>query len=173
MMRLAAETLIPYDCCVFSNVLEVWGSPEEVLTLMGNCSTYEDKLEQANALPKHQYAYCQKHQKFCHIGKGRPRVSGPPCPDWSSAGLKRGLDGPDLPCTLAGGAKARAAETPVAVVENVRGISGDVIADAYGPEYRWARVQVSPKLVGFEMVSRDRWENYSMFWNMNLKISSH
>lgn len=155
-MRSAATALIPADSCVFDDILEIWGDPREVKEVLNNCEGYENKLKQSASLPIYSHAWCHKHQNNCHLGTGKPRVQGPPCPDWSSAGLKKGLEGVHLACALAGGAKARATLSPAVVVENVPRMPQFLLEDSYGPEMNWAKFIVCPGDVGFEMIARER-----------------
>lgn len=142
--------------CQFSNIMEIWGNHEEAIYKLNQCCTYSEKVDMANKLPTFSHGWCYTHGQMCPYMVSRLRVQGPPCPDWSPAGLRRGVDGKDFPVLLAGGRKTDSTQTAVAVLENAKKFPLGVIEDVYGKNYSWVYTQQDPALVGFEFISRER-----------------
>ena len=146
----------PSDVCQFSNILQIWGDPALVNDHFEKELTYDDKLKLAKSLQCYTHGWCYTHNQFCPFQKSRSRVQGPPCPDWSPAGKRRGVQGPDLPTMLASGRKSELTCTHVVTVENAKKLPQWLVEDAYGGEYSWVYTQQTPALVGFEFMSRER-----------------
>ena len=145
-----------HEVCQFSNILEIWGDPAHVNLEFGKKNKYQSKLNLAWGLKCYTHGWCEAHQTFCEFRKSSARIQGPPCPDWSPAGLHRGIQGPDFPTMLAAGRKANLTESNVCTVENSKRLPLDVVQDAYGDQYSWIYTHQDPSLVGFEFMARER-----------------
>lgn len=64
-------------------------------------------------------AYCHRHKKVCHLVSPHIDVSGTPCTDFSSAGLRAGVEGPTLPIFMVWACVVLALGIPVVLHENV------------------------------------------------------
>ena len=155
-MRNLLVPRLPETTCVFRDVLEVWGQPSVVSDYLDNQSGYEDKVMSARALPRWTYGWCLAHNCWCPFRQSRLRVQGPPCVDWSPAGLGLGIEGPFFKTLLAAGSKCDLTSPCVCLVENVPQLPLSVLQDAYGPRFEWRSRTVCPADVGFSCVSRRR-----------------
>lgn len=143
--------------CQFSDILEIWGNPQQVTAAFQQCQHYHQKVWIAQQMPVQSHGWCHTHARMCPYRASNCRVQGPPCIDWSPAGKQLGKEGPYLPTLLASGSKTESTETALAVVENAKNFPLDVVQDAYyGTNYSWAYTQQHPSLVGFECISRER-----------------
>ena len=155
-MRLCSNFHMPADLCQFGNILEIWGDPDAVQASLADL-TYEERLCCAHGWPLRSTGFCYTHQRQCAYNAGcHVRVQGPPCPDYSAAGLRRGASGPTFPTMLAAGAKSRLTRSALVVLENVCGLPEEVVADAFGPDYTLSSFAQSPSDVGFDCVARPR-----------------
>ena len=159
-MAEAASTFLPAKTCVFSDVLEIWGqNTTRLQEHLNGLQRYADKLKTAWKMPVYSTAWCSRHCDQCPVASAlqlRPRVQSPPCPDWSNAGARRGLNGPTIAATLAGGRKAAYTQAPCVVIENVPAFPEELAADAYGPDYMWQSFIFTPDDVGFDFIARKR-----------------
>ena len=158
-MRKSLSTSLTEHCCVFSDILEIWGPDHASLhEAIMNTDSFDKKLCLAQNLPRATHGYCHTHDGLCPYASGaKVRVQGAPCPDFSNAGKRLGVQGPRLPPLLAAGCKADALQTPVVVLENVPGFPLWLAEAVYGPRYSWYGMLQDPSMVGFEFMSRSRW----------------
>ena len=159
MMARAAKSMLPSSACMFTDVLDLWGPSSGVSQQLQQMESYEDMLATAWRLPCLCSGWCSTHERFCPYADEfhtRPRIQGPPCPDWSAAGQRKGLAGVHMAATLAGARKASWTRAPLCVVENVPGFPDSLVADAYGPEFSWTSMRLCPDDVGFEFIARER-----------------
>ena len=157
-MRKSLSTSLSSECCLFSDILEIWGqNPKVTNQVFMNCKSFDEKVLLARGLSRSTHGYCYTHGQACAFQSGaKVRVQGPPCPDFSSAGKRLGVDGPRLPAILAAGAKADAVASPALVVENVPGFPLQLAEAVYGPRFVWQGLMQEPSMVGFDMMCRTR-----------------
>ena len=163
-MRRCAQQRLPAEVCQFGNILDIWGSPsivEEQLSVLG---TYEARLAASHQWPLQPCGFCYTHQRMCPYARSgvTVRIQGPPCPDFSAAGRRRGVEGPTFGALLAAGAKARLTSPALTVVENVPGLSTDVVREVFGSGYKCARAELSPEDAGFDAIARHRIVEHAM-----------
>ena len=155
-MRLCANFHLPEDVCQFGNILEIWGCPDLAATTLQNLGSYEERVGAAHNWPTQATGYCYRHDQQCPYARSHLRVQGPPCPDYSLCGRRKGTDGPTFPALLAAGAKARLAGSSLVIVENVPGLPMEVVQDVYGDAYDCTAVMLDPAHAGFDCVARPR-----------------
>ena len=150
-MRSLLRSRLPPTTCVFRDILELWGES-------GQVSAYQpaDKFHAAQALPLWTHGWCESHEMWCPFQQSRLRVQGPPCTDWSRAGLGQGVCGPMFATLLASGRKAEASNIHACIVENVPQLDGQVHRACYGPKFDWQRELQQPAQVGYSCIARDR-----------------
>ncbi|CAE7223083.1 Trank1 [Symbiodinium sp. CCMP2592] len=157
-MRRLLTTSLMADCCVFSDILEIWGDDTtSSQAAIVQCCSFEEKLLLTRRLARKTHGYCFTHDRLCPFAsEAKVRVQGPPCPDFSKIGSRTGLAGPRLPALLAAGAKADAVRSAVLLLENVPEFPLDLAEAAYGPRYTWYGQLQDPSMVGFECTARPR-----------------
>ena len=163
-MRRLLQPRLPPTTCVFRDILEIWGNGEQVSQYFAQFPDPGKKLSAAQQLPVWTHGWCLAHEAWCPYHQYRMRVQGPPCTDWSKAGLGQGAYGPMFTTLLASGSKAQLTEPHVCLVENVGQMDDDVFRSCYGPMFSWHRRLQCPADVGFACVARERkrfWETAS------------
>ena len=91
------------DAHIFDNINAIFGDPDIYYDNVMALPEFEDKLSYVWSLDVHSGAPCLMHpwkQSCPYMHIGLPRIAGIPCQDWSSAGNKLGLLGPQLPTAL-------------------------------------------------------------------------
>ena len=160
-MRESASWYLPSSCCKFQNILDVWNAPpEEVSATVQSLGSLQEQLEYVNSLPLNGQGWCETHARYCAYAQSDLRVQGPPCPDWSRAGLRLGVKGPNFPPLLAAGAKTKVTAPRCVIVENVPGFPKDLAQACYGSNYVWRQTFKKPEEVGFEFVARTRTQQF-------------
>ena len=156
-MRCSASWSLPSSCCKFRDILDIWDKPaEDVRADIQAFELLQEKVDYVRRLPRNSSGWCHAHGCYCPFRKSKLRVQGPPCPDWSTAGQRRGEQGPHLPPLLAAGAKTQETSPDVVVVENVPAFPLDLAQMCYGEAYTFYQTYHSPESVGFDFVARHR-----------------
>ena len=157
MRSLLCPRLSP-TTCVFKDILEIFGEPGSVAAYFDSLSGYENMLASARNMQRWSHGWCLTHNTWCPFRQSRLRVQGPPCVDWSAAGLRGGVEGPFFKTLLAAGAKTDLTAPCLSLLENVPGLPMSVVQDCYGPSFAWQSLVLSPADVGFGGVARTRAE---------------
>ena len=155
-MRAMLSSRLSPTTCIFRNIYEIWGDPQEFQEYLSQFSTPEQKLAACQGLPWYTHGWCEAHQDWCPYTQSRFRCQGAPCVDWSMAGLGRGLHGPMFPTMIAAGSKSRLTQTHAVTIENVPQLPAEVVQVCFGPDYEWQGVVQAPSDVGYHFISRDR-----------------
>eukprot|EP00974_Lingulodinium_polyedra_P106983 10356277-Lingulodinium_polyedra.AAC.1 len=79
--------------------------------------------------------FCLLHNKCCPVVSTTMHIAGSPCVDWSSQGLRKREDGPNMICTMAWVAQRYEAEDAIVFNENVRQFPPDVIMNVLTDKY--------------------------------------
>ena len=129
-MRYSTSLSMPLTTCQFGNILEVWGDADAAHNALMELQDYDSRLAAAHQWPLFSTGWCHTHGQQCHFARSMVRVQGPPCPDYSLCGKRRGVEGKTFPALLAAGAKARATNAALCIVENVPGsVLGSNVSD--------------------------------------------
>ena len=116
---------------------------------------FREKLVHVWSLGLQTGARCVNHHRMCPwIHLGLPRIGGPPCQDWSSAGNKQGLNGPQLPTLISMGRKSTACYDAVCIVENSPNMPDWVPQSCWPTWFSWVSAIVDPSDVGYDFLAR-------------------
>ena len=158
-MQLALQHRLPPETHVFRNIMDVFVDGETWHKKFMEAPSFDDQIHLLyNVAPRCPTAFCVTHGQHCPLQThGSARVGGTPCQDFSLAGKRKGLKGPQLPHLLAFGAKSDYLQTPVVGLECVKGLPTSVVADAFGDSYAWPlQVHLQPADTGFTCINRTR-----------------
>ena len=155
-MRSLLRARLPPTTCVFRDILEIWGDGAEVSAYLDSFTDPEQKFRAMEQLPVWTHGWCEAHQMWCPYQQSRVRVQGPPCTDWSQAGLGQGVWGPMFKTLMASGKKAARTQAHACVVENVPQLDTQVMEACYSSKFDWVRTLQRPAQVGYAAVARER-----------------
>ena len=100
--------------------------------------------------------FCLRHLRHCPYDTGaRLRVGGPPCTDYSPAGLLQGENGPTAGTPIAYGVKTESSSTALVCFENVPGCPDWLRSDNL-PSFSVQHFDIAPADFGFTAMRRDR-----------------
>ena len=116
---------------------------------------YIDKWKIISNAPVKQHAWCLRHCRYCPVRASDVNASGPPCVDFSNAGLGAGVEGSTNYCMLALCRIHTWFGTKLAVVENTPRCPLQYVQMNL-PSHTVQRLDVSCADTGFGLVGRDR-----------------
>ena len=157
-MRAGLRERLPDECCIFGDVMDVFGGGH-MLNRFLSIPSYQEKLDFASELPLYSTSYCYQHGQRCPINTGAAaRMGGLPCQDYSAAGKQRKVQGPNYPCTLGFSYKSSLANNSIIGIECVPRLPRDVPVDAFRHDnVTWLLEEVlEPHDLGFENIARPR-----------------
>ncbi|CAE7480118.1 HMCN1, partial [Symbiodinium necroappetens] len=113
---------LPCDTCVFGDIMDILGDGKAWTRLLQSAPTYWEKKRAIYDLGNvYDTGFCARHHKHCPFDTGsKLRVGGPPCVDYSSAGLRCAENGPTVGTQIAYGLKAQSTSTELLCFENVK-----------------------------------------------------
>ena len=137
--------------------MDVFGNGRTWTELLQTKPTYwEKKRAIYNHATVYDRGFCLRHLGYCPYDTGALlRVGGPPCVDFSSAGLRRGENGPTAGTHIAYGTKAETSSTALVCFENVPACPEWFRADCL-PSFNFEHVWTAPEEFGFSAMRRDR-----------------
>ena len=159
IMRAGLAERLPLGCHLFGDVMDVFGDGPAVHRQFLNISEYNDKLEYASELPLYTTAYCHRHQRRCPVQTGAAaRMGGIPCQDYSPAGTRAGVTGPNYPAVLGFSYKCSVSNTALIGIECVPSLPREVPMDAFRhDQVTWVMDEIlQPEDVAFEHIARPR-----------------
>ena len=143
------------DTCLFDDIHGIFANPDTHHQDLLTIPMFREKLVHVWSLGLQTGARCVNHHRMCPwIHLGLPRIGGPPCQDWSSAGNKRGLNGPQLPTLISMGRKSAACHDAVCIVENSPNMPDWVPQSCWPTWFSWVSAIVDPSDVGYDFLAR-------------------
>ena len=148
---------LPGDTCRFLDTMDIYEDPNAYDLIMHG-STYESKLGISRSLAVKDTSYCEAHDSLCPVRTGASsRTIGWPCKDFSVAGSRMGLSGPNLPIACGAAARAKVADNPLAIIECTDRMPTNLPSDLMGDVFSsWESHILSPDMVGFDCQRRTR-----------------
>ena len=143
------------DTCLFDDIHGIFANPDTHHQDLLTIPMFREKLVHVWSLGLQTGARCVNHHRMCPwIHLGLPRIGGPPCQDWSSAGNKRGVNGPQLPTLISMGRKSAACYDAVCIVENSPNMPDWVPQSCWPTWFSWVSAIVDPSDVGYDFLAR-------------------
>ena len=143
------------DTCLFDAIHGIFANPDTHHQDLLTIPMFREKLVHVWSLGLQTGARCVNHHRMCPwIHLGLPRIGGPPCQDWSSAGNKQGLNGPQLPTLISMGRKSAACHDTVCIVESSPNMPDWVPQSCWPTWFSWVSAIVDPSDVGYDFLAR-------------------
>ena len=161
-MQSALLDRLPAGTHVFENALDVFQDSAHAMNVFreGSLSFEEkaDALHSQSFLPRSTHAYCLRHDAMCPLYTGAAsRMGGVPCQDWSRAGKQAGFSGQQLPCLFGYAARSHSGRNAVVGLECAPQLPVFAVHKCFGSDFVWPLCRVvSPEMVGFQCIRRDR-----------------
>lgn len=116
------------------------------------------KIQTAKTSPMRGHLYCYRHCRRCPLRHVDLDITGTPCTDYSLAhGQRMGILGKTFPVFLCWSQLIQRLEVPLWIHENVVQQPSELFRDVFDAEmYRIIHLEVSPDMVGFNLIARRR-----------------